>query len=219
LKKVEAFEEEAAVVLDFPDPGPFDKPIVRILNASFAYEKRKAKAGEKKRKAAAVAAGAGAGATGGDFESDDDDESDGDDVDGGGDGGGGGGEDKPPPPPEKDEEPVPNLLSNVDFQVRFLFHCFFSFVIMPMSTRLYFYNYFWRFLHLDHEPRTTTTAKNHPLLPPPQTTVLFSKVTAKSRIALLGRNGCGKSTLIKLIVGKLRPNRGGECLIDGQVVC
>jgi ATPase subunit of ABC transporter with duplicated ATPase domains len=40
------------------------------------------------------------------------------------------------------------------------------------------------------------------------------QVTSKSRIALLGRNGCGKSTLIKLIVGKLRPV-GGEVLIDG----
>ena len=37
----------------------------------------------------------------------------------------------------------------------------------------------------------------------------------KSRIALLGRNGCGKSTLIKLMVGALRPNRGGTVLKDG----
>ena len=25
------------MVLDFPDPGPFDKPIVRVINASFSY--------------------------------------------------------------------------------------------------------------------------------------------------------------------------------------
>ena len=33
-------------------------------------------------------------------------------------------------------------------------------------------------------------------------------VNVKSRIALLGRNGCGKSTLIKLVVGALRPMKG-----------
>lgn len=33
-------------------------------------------------------------------------------------------------------------------------------------------------------------------------------VDCKSRIALLGRNGCGKSTLIKLVVGALRPMKG-----------
>ena len=33
-------------------------------------------------------------------------------------------------------------------------------------------------------------------------------IDAKSRIALLGRNGCGKSTLIKLIVGKLNATKG-----------
>jgi ATP-binding cassette subfamily F protein 3 len=38
-------------------------------------------------------------------------------------------------------------------------------------------------------------------------------VTLKSRIALLGRNGCGKSTLIKLTVGALHP-LGGKSIID-----
>eukprot|EP00980_Cylindrotheca_fusiformis_P028778 scaffold22642_cov134-Cylindrotheca_fusiformis.AAC.33 len=33
-------------------------------------------------------------------------------------------------------------------------------------------------------------------------------VNSKSRIALLGRNGCGKSTLIKLTVGGVKPNSG-----------
>jgi len=33
-------------------------------------------------------------------------------------------------------------------------------------------------------------------------------IDVNSRIALLGRNGCGKSTLIKLVVGALRPMKG-----------
>lgn len=33
-------------------------------------------------------------------------------------------------------------------------------------------------------------------------------ITMKSRVALLGRNGCGKSTLIKLMVGLLEPIKG-----------
>lgn len=40
-------------------------------------------------------------------------------------------------------------------------------------------------------------------------------VNVKSRAALLGRNGCGKSTLIKLIVGSLRP-MAGQIKIDGR---
>ena len=37
----------------------------------------------------------------------------------------------------------------------------------------------------------------------------------QSRIALLGRNGCGKSTLIKLTVGALQP-KGGKVTIDAR---
>jgi ATP-binding cassette, subfamily F, member 3 len=37
----------------------------------------------------------------------------------------------------------------------------------------------------------------------------------KSRAALLGRNGCGKSTLIKLMVGALKP-KGGKVTIDAR---
>eukprot|EP00558_Chaetoceros_sp_UNC1202_P010482 CAMPEP_0197251314 /NCGR_PEP_ID=MMETSP1429-20130617/56703_1 /TAXON_ID=49237 /ORGANISM="Chaetoceros sp., Strain UNC1202" /LENGTH=274 /DNA_ID=CAMNT_0042713355 /DNA_START=1 /DNA_END=825 /DNA_ORIENTATION=- len=40
-------------------------------------------------------------------------------------------------------------------------------------------------------------------------------VNLKSRVALLGRNGCGKSTLIKLIVGALR-SLSGQIKIDGR---
>ena len=40
-------------------------------------------------------------------------------------------------------------------------------------------------------------------------------VNVKSRAALLGRNGCGKSTLIKLIVGSLRP-MAGQIKVDGR---
>jgi ATPase subunit of ABC transporter with duplicated ATPase domains len=40
-------------------------------------------------------------------------------------------------------------------------------------------------------------------------------IDSKSRVALLGRNGCGKSTLIKLLVGGLRPTKG-KATIDGR---
>lgn len=50
-------------------------------------------------------------------------------------------------------------------------------------------------------------------------TLLLKKVDLSvnvgSRIALLGRNGCGKSTLIKLITGSLRA-LGGNIKIDGR---
>ncbi|KAJ1447976.1 P-loop containing nucleoside triphosphate hydrolase protein [Pelagophyceae sp. CCMP2097] len=39
-------------------------------------------------------------------------------------------------------------------------------------------------------------------------------IDSNARIALLGRNGCGKSTLIKLLVGDLFPNRGGDVFIE-----
>ena len=37
-------------------------------------------------------------------------------------------------------------------------------------------------------------------------------------VGLLGPNGCGKSTLMKLISGLLTPN-GGEILVCGEEVC
>ena len=40
-------------------------------------------------------------------------------------------------------------------------------------------------------------------------------ITLKSRVALLGRNGCGKSTLIKLIVGALQPLKG-KAVVDSR---
>ena len=40
-------------------------------------------------------------------------------------------------------------------------------------------------------------------------------IDLNSRVALLGRNGCGKSTLIKLIVGALQP-KGGNVIINGR---
>ena len=46
----------------------------------------------------------------------------------------------------------------------------------------------------------------------------FSIDIPKGRIVgLLGPNGCGKSTLIKLISGLLQPN-GGEIRVDGEPV-
>lgn len=40
-------------------------------------------------------------------------------------------------------------------------------------------------------------------------------ISMKSRVALLGRNGCGKSTLIKIVVGALQPLTG-KGAIDGR---
>jgi ATPase subunit of ABC transporter with duplicated ATPase domains len=40
-------------------------------------------------------------------------------------------------------------------------------------------------------------------------------ISMKSRVALLGRNGCGKSTLIKIIVGALEPLKGKD-IIDNR---
>jgi len=51
----------------------------------------------------------------------------------------------------------------------------------------------------------------------PDGRLLFEKVTVnldtKSRVAVLGRNGCGKSTLIKIIMGQLAP-KAGLCMRD-----
>ena len=52
--------------------------------------------------------------------------------------------------------------------------------------------------------------KTEPLLEDIDLTIGF-----QSRIALLGRNGCGKSTLIKLTVGALQP-KGGKITIDAR---
>ena len=40
-------------------------------------------------------------------------------------------------------------------------------------------------------------------------------IDLQSRVGLLGRNGCGKSTLIKLIVGAIQPNKG-KVSINGR---
>ena len=54
--------------------------------------------------------------------------------------------------------------------------------------------------------------KNHPVL-----TNLNLSVPAGRIVGLLGPNGCGKSTLIKMIAGILQPN-SGEITVDGNPV-
>ena len=44
------------------------------------------------------------------------------------------------------------------------------------------------------------------------------QIDQRSRVALLGRNGCGKSTLIKLIVGILTPNKGKATINRGAKI-
>ena len=89
--QVEEVKEEPPVVLDFPDPGPFDKPIVRVVNASFGYPPRR-----------------------GVHNDDDDDDEEEDDDEGSDVGGGGAAAAAAAPPPAP---PVTALLANVDFQV------------------------------------------------------------------------------------------------------
>jgi len=43
-------------------------------------------------------------------------------------------------------------------------------------------------------------------------------VDSRSRIALLGRNGCGKSTLVKLLVGDLQPDDGSVVVEPGAKI-
>ena len=64
------------------------------------------------------------------------------------------------------------------------------------------------------ECRNVTKAykKNFPVLINTNLTIPSGRI-----IGLLGPNGCGKSTLIKLIAGLLQPN-DGEILIDGKPV-
>ena len=49
----------------------------------------------------------------------------------------------------------------------------------------------------------------------PDSKLLFSNVefgvTSKSRIVLLGENGNGKTTLVKLMLGDLEPTEGKGC--------
>ena len=54
--------------------------------------------------------------------------------------------------------------------------------------------------------------KNHPVL-----TNLNLSIPAGRIVGLLGPNGCGKSTLIKMIAGILQPN-SGEITVDGNPV-
>ena len=55
-------------------------------------------------------------------------------------------------------------------------------------------------------------AKNTPVLYDMNLTIESGKI-----VGLLGPNGCGKSTLIKLVSGLLRPD-SGEIFVDGEIV-
>lgn len=50
----------------------------------------------------------------------------------------------------------------------------------------------------------------YPAAPAPQLTDVTLQVSLSSRVAVLGPNGAGKSTLVKLLIGQLEPNQGGE---------
>jgi ABC-type transport system involved in cytochrome bd biosynthesis fused ATPase/permease subunit len=49
-------------------------------------------------------------------------------------------------------------------------------------------------------------------------TELSLEVRAGERVAVVGANGCGKSTLVKLLAGLYPPERGRVCRADGAVV-
>jgi elongation factor 3 len=50
----------------------------------------------------------------------------------------------------------------------------------------------------------------YPTAPAPQLKNVTLQVSLNSRVAVLGPNGAGKSTLVKLLIGQLEPNQGGE---------
>ncbi len=52
----------------------------------------------------------------------------------------------------------------------------------------------------------------------PVFTELSLEVRAGERVAVVGANGCGKSTLVKLLAGLYPPERGRVCRADGAVV-
>ena len=140
-EEVEKVAEEAEVVLDFPDPGVFDKPIVTLEDVSFADEAQPLRRSNN-----------------------DDTELD-DDVD-----------------MNEDYRPVGAVIGD------------------GSSSR---------------KPPTAPSAADMQQASPLLRNVEM-QIDCKSRIALLGRNGCGKSTLIKLMVGTLRPNRGGQVKLNGN---
>lgn len=59
---------------------------------------------------------------------------------------------------------------------------------------------------------TKSYKKNHPVLDSLNLTIPAGKI-----VGLLGPNGCGKSTLIKLVSGLLQPD-SGEILVDGMPI-
>ncbi|MBR6741633.1 MAG: ABC transporter ATP-binding protein, partial [Clostridia bacterium] len=59
---------------------------------------------------------------------------------------------------------------------------------------------------------TKSYKKNHPVLDGLNLTIPAGKI-----VGLLGPNGCGKSTLIKLVSGLLQPD-SGEILVDGMPI-
>lgn len=65
---------------------------------------------------------------------------------------------------------------------------------------------------LECKTLTKSYKKNHPVLDGLNLTIPAGKI-----VGLLGPNGCGKSTLIKLVSGLLQPD-SGEILVDGMPI-
>lgn len=65
---------------------------------------------------------------------------------------------------------------------------------------------------LECKTLTKSYKKNHPVLDSLNLTIPAGKI-----VGLLGPNGCGKSTLIKLVSGLLQPD-SGEILVDGMPI-